>query len=75
MGPYFWFGGTPGQPLLAIDGYPNALRPTRNKEGVRPVRSNHHEVPGSVFMQRDSLVEVLEELLGDLGRKQVGTAF
>ncbi|WP_372922651.1 hypothetical protein [Roseovarius sp.] len=23
MGPYFWFGGAPGQPLPAIEGYPN----------------------------------------------------
>nr|WP_015063351.1 hypothetical protein [Paracoccus marcusii]AFQ90350.1 hypothetical protein [Paracoccus marcusii] len=64
MGPYFWFGGAPGQPLPAIDGYPNALRPTRNKEGIRPVRANHHEVPGSVFKQRDGLMDVLENLLG-----------
>lgn len=72
MGPYFWFGGVPGQPLPAIDGYPNALRPTRNKEGVRPVRVNHHEVPGSSFMLRDSLVEILEDLLGDLGKEEAG---
>lgn len=70
MGPYFWFGGTPGQPLPAIDCYPNALRSTRNKEGMRPVRANHHEVPGSAFMQRNSFMEVLEDLLGDLGKEE-----
>lgn len=52
MGPYFWFGGLPGWPLPAIDGYPNAVRPTRNKESVRPVRADHHEVPGAVFKGR-----------------------
>lgn len=69
MGPYFWFGGAPGKPLPAIDGYPNALRPTRNKEGVRPVRANHHMVPGSQFMQRESLEDVLEDLFGDFLRE------
>lgn len=69
MGPYFWFGGAPGQPLPAISSYPNARRPTRNKEGVRPIRTNHHEVPGSAFMQRDSLLEVLEDLFGDLPKE------
>ena len=66
MGPYFWFGGSPGQPLPAINGYPNTLRPTRNKEGLRPVRSNHHDVPGSVFRERAKLEEILRDLFGDL---------
>ncbi|MFQ3254412.1 MAG: hypothetical protein ACI9U6_002716 [Loktanella salsilacus] len=72
MGPYFWFGGAPGQPLPLIDDYPNSLRPTRNKEGVRPVRVNHHEVPGSSFMLRNSLVEVLEDLFGNLDKEEDG---
>jgi hypothetical protein len=69
MGPYFWFGGRPGQPLPAIDGYPNALRPTRNKDGVRPVRANHHEVPGALFVQRNSLEQVLADLFGPLQKR------
>ncbi len=52
MGPYFWLGGAPGEPLPPIAHHPNTLRPTRNKAGVRPVRSNHHDVPGSAFAER-----------------------
>lgn len=72
IGPYFWFGGAPSEPLPAISGYPNALRPTRNKEGFRPLRANHHEVPGSVFTQRDSLIEVLENLFGSFEKEGAG---
>lgn len=72
IGPYFWFGGAPGKPLPAISGYPNALRPTRNKEGFRPLRANHHEVPSSVFTQRDSLIEVLENLFGSFEKEGAG---
>ena len=67
MGPYFWLGGAPGEPLPPIAGYPNTLRPTRNKDGLRPVRSNHHNVPGSAFQERGMLEEILQDLLGDLG--------
>lgn len=66
MGPYYWLGGAPGQPLIAITQYPNSRRVTPNKTGVRPVRKNHFDVPGSAFVARNSLSEILENLFGDL---------
>jgi hypothetical protein len=66
MGPYFWFGGGPGEPLPPIAGFRNPLRPTRNKEGVRPVRQNHREVPAAAFARLDTLDAVLERLFGPL---------
>ena len=66
MGPFFWFGGPPGAPLPDITAYPNARRPTRNKEGARPFRRNHFEVPGSEFAVRPTLDALLEDLFGPL---------
>jgi hypothetical protein len=66
MGPFFWFGGDPGEPLPAIDGYSNPRRPTHNKEGVRPLRKNHREVPCKDFRKLSKLAEVLEALFGPL---------
>lgn len=64
IGPYYWFGDAPGQPLPAIGGHPNTLRPTRNKDGVRPPRQNHHDVPGSAFLVRETIGEILQDLFG-----------
>ncbi|MBZ9898638.1 hypothetical protein LB545_30475 [Mesorhizobium sp. BR1-1-6] len=66
MGPFFWFGAAPGEPLAALDHYPNSLRVTPNKTGVRPIRKNHHEVPGAAFIPRSSLQEILADLFGNL---------
>lgn len=70
MGPFFWFGAAPGMPLPAIDGYPNPLRATHNKEGVRPFRKNHRLVPGEIFRQLANLDELLKTLFGNLQTKE-----
>jgi hypothetical protein len=66
MGPYFWLGGAPGEPLPPIAGYANSRRAMHNKEGVRPVRTNHHDVPGSAFQERETLEDILGDLFGEL---------
>jgi len=66
MGPYFFFGDAPGEPLPPIEHYPAPLRATHNKDGVRPERVNHRSVPGSEFRQLDSLDDVLDALFGEL---------
>lgn len=68
MGPFFWFGNGPRKPLPAIDCYPHPPRTTRNKEGVRPLRINHHEVPGAAFAELATLDDVLIRLLGKFRR-------
>ena len=50
MGPFFWFGGVPGEPLPPMDGYEIPLRATHNKKGERPPRRNHR--PGSKHQVR-----------------------
>jgi hypothetical protein len=66
MGPYFFFGGLPGQPLPPIEHYSPPRRATHNKDGVRPARVNHRSVPGAAFRQIDTLDGILDELFGEL---------
>jgi hypothetical protein len=66
MGPFFWFGGLPGQPLPAIDSYPAPRRSTHNKAGVRPPRENHRLVAGKDFSRLETLKEVLVQIFGEL---------
>jgi hypothetical protein len=64
MGPFFWFGGSPGKPLPSLADCPNPLRATHNKDGVRPPRQNHRSVPGARFRELPTLDEVVETLFG-----------
>jgi hypothetical protein len=73
MGPYYWLGGPPGEPLSSITHYPNSRRVTPNKTGVRPVRKNHFDVPGSAFVARTTLGEILESLFGELSPTMVAS--
>lgn len=66
METFFWFGSAPGEPLPSIAGYANPLRPTHNKDGVRPPRQRHRAVPGKAFRELGTLSEVLEVLFGEL---------
>ena len=66
MGPFFWFGGSPGRRLPAIEGYSIPLRATRNKAAVRPPRLNHRLVPRQRFERIPTLEDVVTKLFGDL---------
>lgn len=65
MGPYFWYGGRPGEPLPSMDALVSPRRATHNKAGVRPVRQNHRLVPGEKFEKVETLEDVLARLLGE----------
>src|SRR5262249_22712587 len=66
MGPFYWFGGNPGEPLPPVAHYSAPLRATHNKHGIRPARTNHRAVPASQFRPLHTLDEVLEALFGPL---------
>ncbi len=65
MGPYFWFGADPGEPLPPIEAYEIPLRATHNKDGERPPRTNHCLVPRAAFTAIEKLEDVLVRLLGE----------
>jgi len=71
MGPFFWFGGIPGEPLPPIDGYGVPLRATHNKKGERPPRRNHRLVPGVEFEELEKMEDVLTKLFGEMNVRQI----
>ena len=69
IGPFWWFGGSPGEPLPDITGFASPKRIGRNKEGHRPPRSNHSSVPSRLFRRIDGMDALLETLFDQLPRR------
>ncbi len=66
LGPFFWFGGAPEQPLPSIEAYSAPKRATHNKDGERPLRKNHRLIPGDQFHRFDKIEDVLKALFGNM---------
>lgn len=66
IGPFWWFGGSPGEPLPDLVGFKNPKRNGRNKAGERPPRIKHSEVPTRYFRRIEGVEAVLETLFGTL---------
>lgn len=69
MGPFYWFGGAPGEPLPSLTDYPSPTRTTPNKAGEYPARQNHKAIPTNAFKKLDDLATVLAFLFGPLSVK------
>ena len=66
IGPFWWFGGEPGEPLPSLSGFASPKRIGRNKAGERPARANHGKVPTRYFRRVDGIDAILETLFGTL---------
>jgi hypothetical protein len=66
IGPFWWFGGEPGEPLPDLSGFASPKRIGRNKDGDRPLRANHSKVPAKHFTRIDGIDAMLETLFGPL---------
>jgi hypothetical protein len=66
IGPFWWFGGEPGEPLPDLSDFASPKRIGRNKEGERPLRANHRKVPARYFRRIDTINSMLEVLFGSL---------
>lgn len=64
LGPYLWFGGSPGEPLPDILGMKRARHTKANTQGVKAERPHHRLVRRSQFEKLDTLDSVLERLFG-----------
>jgi hypothetical protein len=64
LGPFLWFGGSPGDPLPDVAQFPNPKRQTHNSQKTRPLRKNHRSLPRSVFVRLDNMRAVAEKLFG-----------
>lgn len=64
LGPFLWFGGKPGEPLLPMGD--RAVRHTRgDAEGVKKIRSGLRRLPKGLFVRF--------EAIGDLAKAMFGT--
>lgn len=70
MGPFFWFGSPPGEPLADISKFPNPTRTTPNRDGKYPPRRNHREIPYAAFERIETLEGILTKLFGPLPTEQ-----
>jgi hypothetical protein len=64
LGPYYWFGGAPGEPLPDIASYRQPKRIGRRAQGDRPLRANHRTTPTGMFERVDDLDGILLKLFG-----------
>ena len=62
IGPFYWFGGTIGDPLPSLQDYLVAKHTKANKEGTKTERPDHRILPKGAFEK----IEGFEELLGKL---------
>ncbi len=66
LGPFRWFGGMPGEKLPSLDNFKTLRRTTHNKDGIRPERVNHRQVPKKEFEVVHNMDGVLAKLFGEL---------
>jgi hypothetical protein len=66
LGPYWWFGGRPGEPLPALDSFKILRRTTPNRDGIKPERPNHRKIPKAAFDMVSDIDGVLAKLFGPL---------
>ena len=64
LGPYYWFGGAPGEQLQGLELLPILKRTTRNKKGEQPNRTRHRVLKPAEFTRLDNIDALIEKLLG-----------
>ena len=64
LGPFWWFGAAPGEPLPDLSSFASPKRIGRRETGERPLRANHSKVPASLFRPIKTIEDVLTELFG-----------
>lgn len=67
LGPFYWLGGQPGEPLPGIEGFKKARHTKGDATGHKSERRNSHVVGRAAFERLDTLDEVIERLFGSLG--------
>jgi hypothetical protein len=64
LGPFLWFGGSPGEPLPDLSRYPIAKHTKGNSQGVKLQRPRLRVLPRSSFQRLTSITELAERLFG-----------
>ena len=63
LGPFRWFGSTPGSPLPPL-GDRLAKHSKANAEGIKAERPAHRVVRGGLFERVDSISQLVDRLFG-----------
>jgi hypothetical protein len=63
LGPFWFFGSDPGEPLPVIEDFATTKRATHNSQRQKPDRAMHRTVPKGKFKKLNNLSEVLSQLL------------
>ena len=63
LGPFRWFGATPGSPLPPL-GDRLARHSRGNAEGIKAERPAHRIVRGGLFERLDNITELVDRLVG-----------
>ena len=64
LGPFLWFGGTPGKPLPDITGFPVAKHTKGNAQGAKAERKNIRVINKGQFTKVESISGVIKKLFG-----------
>lgn len=64
LGPYLYFGGTPGEPLPSLANHKVAKHTKGNAQGIKGERPNIRTIPNSAFAKIDTIQELYFQLFG-----------
>lgn len=64
LGPFYWFGGAPGEPLPDITNFKKAKHEKGNAQGVKAERQNSYVVNKGKFEKLETLDELMQKLFG-----------
>jgi hypothetical protein len=65
LGPFLYFGATPGEPLPSLSLYKIAKHTKANSQGVKASRPTLREIPNRAFQKFDTIEELYQRLFGD----------
>jgi len=65
LGPFYWFGGAPGEPIPPLKAFKVAKHTRGNAEGIKKQRPNQRSIPMSAFARIDDLDELVSRMFGD----------
>jgi hypothetical protein len=73
LGPFAFFGGTPGQKLPALEAMKVARHSKGNAQGIKAERPQIRIVPRSQFERPTSLDDLIERLFGQVTPQGLAT--
>lgn len=64
LGPYLYFGGSPGEPLSSLANHKVAKHTKGNALGIKAERPNIRTIPNSAFVRIDTIEQLYVRLFG-----------